>query len=96
MNVKWKLDTITSSIEHINLFMLLVMPKLHRKVFVQVADKIFQRLLDIFLVGYRIYEIHVLLGLVIQQVDEDLRFSKEEAVDEWSHKVRVDACFMIN
>ena len=76
--------------------MLLVVPKLHRKVFVQVADKIFQRLLDIFLVGNRVNEMHVLLRLIIQQIDEDLRISKEEAVDERSHKVRIDACFMIN
>jgi len=96
MNVNWKLDAITSSIEHINLFMFLVVPKLHREVFVQVADKIFQRLIDIFLMGYGVNEMHILLRLVVQKIDEDLRFSKEEAVDERCHKVRVNACFMID
>jgi len=39
---------------------------------------------------------NVLLSLVIQQVDKDLKFSKEKAINERCYKVRVYTCFMID
>ena len=39
---------------------------------------------------------HVLLSLVIQQVDKDLSFIQEEAVDKRRYKVRVDTRLMID
>ena len=39
---------------------------------------------------------YVLLSLVIQQVDKNLRLHQEEAVDKWRYKVRVDTRLMID